>query len=165
MVAHFSSHSLHSLSRYSSQGVFSHPSLELIVSITFPLSENDQLSSFWIFFSSFGFSRPLKTSGAVHFPPPAFSLVDPNESIPDPQLIRAHWRIIRQSSSPLVSSQTCRCQTHAPNTTIAILPPLMTIRHCICKATVSCPGSDLVHSSMPILLYVQSHWHQCPNSK
>ncbi|GFT61599.1 uncharacterized protein TNCV_34511 [Trichonephila clavipes] len=132
----------------------------------FPLSENDQPSSFRSFFS------PFKTSGAVHFslPPHAFSLVGPYESILEPQLIRANWRIIRQSSSSLVSSQTSRCPTHAPTAkplrpTVVVLPPLMTIRYCVCKATVSCLGNDLVQSSMARLLYVQSHWHQSPNSK
>ncbi|GFS89570.1 uncharacterized protein TNCV_1810571 [Trichonephila clavipes] len=79
-------------------------------------------------------------------------LTCPYESILEPQLIRAHWRIIRKSSSPLVSSQTSRCPTHAPTAkplqpTVVVLPPLITIRHCVCKATVSCLGSDLVQSS------------------
>ncbi|GFT03764.1 uncharacterized protein TNCV_411481 [Trichonephila clavipes] len=81
-----------------------------------------------------------------------------------------HWRRIRQSSSPLVSSQTSRCRTHASTDkpfwpTATALPPLMKIRHSICKTTVSCIGNDLVHSSMARLLYVQSHWHQSPDSK
>ncbi|GFV96950.1 uncharacterized protein TNCV_4351631 [Trichonephila clavipes] len=112
----------------------------------------------------------LKHQAQSISPPHAFSLVGPYESILEPQLIRAHWRIIRQSSSPLVSSQTSRCPTHAPTSkplrpTVAVLPPLMTIRYCVCKATVSCLGSDLVYSSMASPLYVQSHWHPSPNSK
>ncbi|GFV84211.1 tolloid-like protein 1 [Trichonephila clavipes] len=100
----------------------------------------------------------FKTSGAVHFSPHAFLLVDPYESILEPQLIRAHWRIIRQSSTPLVSSKTSRCLTHAPTAeplrpTVVVLPPLRTIRHRVCKATVSCLGSDLVHSSTARLLF------------
>ncbi|GFT03752.1 hypothetical protein TNCV_411421 [Trichonephila clavipes] len=63
------------------------------------------------------------------------------------------WCRIRQSSSPLVSSQTCRYRTHASTDkpfwpTAAALPPLVKIRYCICKAIVSCNGNDLVHSSM-----------------
>ncbi|GFV97482.1 uncharacterized protein TNCV_2039901 [Trichonephila clavipes] len=81
-----------------------------------------------------------------------------------------HWLIIHQSSSRLVSSQTFRCRTHAPTAkpsrpTVAALPSLVTIRRSICKAAVSCLGSDLVHSSMARLLYFQSHWHQSPDSQ
>ncbi|GFW96451.1 zinc finger protein 91 [Trichonephila clavipes] len=137
--------------------------------------QNDQPSSFSSsFFPSFSslsvFPDLLKHQGQSISPPHAFSLVGPYESILEPQLIRAHWHIIRQSSSALVSSQTSRCPTHAPTAklfqpTVALLPPLMTIRHCNCKATVSCHGSDLVHSSMARLLYFQSHWHQSPGAK
>ncbi|GFY02795.1 hypothetical protein TNCV_3506751 [Trichonephila clavipes] len=43
------------------------------------------------------------------------------------------------------------CPAHAPNTklfrpTVAILRPLMTIRHCTCKATVSC-ASEVISST------------------
>ncbi|GFX75386.1 uncharacterized protein TNCV_1724001 [Trichonephila clavipes] len=113
-------------------------------------------------------STLLKHQGQSISPPHAFSFVGPYESILEPQLIRAHLRIIRQSS--MVSSQSSRCPTDAQTAkplrpTVVVLPPLMTIRHCVCKATVSCLGSDLVHSSMARLLYVQSHGHQSPNSK
>ncbi|GFX61614.1 uncharacterized protein TNCV_5111011 [Trichonephila clavipes] len=89
--------------------------------------------------------------GSPFLPPHVFSLVGPYESILEPQLIRAHWSIIRQSSTHPVSSQTSRCPTHAPTAeplrpTVVVLPPLRTIRHCVCKATVSWLGSDLVHS-------------------
>ncbi|GFX69662.1 uncharacterized protein TNCV_1770311 [Trichonephila clavipes] len=110
------------------------------------------------FFFCFGFPGLLKHQGQSISPPHAFSLVGTYESILEPQLIRAHWRIIRQSSSPLVSSQTSRCPTHAPmaehlRSTVVVLPPLRTIRLCVCKATVSCLGSDLVHSSIARLLF------------
>ncbi|GFW28718.1 uncharacterized protein TNCV_3714331 [Trichonephila clavipes] len=128
----------------------------------FPLSENDQPSSFRSFLSFFS---PF-AQGSPFLPSHAFSLVGPYESILEPQLIRAHWCRIRQSFSPLVSSKTNRCPTVKPlRPTVFVLPPLMTIRHCVCKATVSCLGSNLVQSSMARLLYVQSHWHQSPNSK
>ncbi|GFU70410.1 uncharacterized protein TNCV_3442271 [Trichonephila clavipes] len=113
----------------------------------------------------FGFTRPLKTLGAVHFPPLTLShwwaLMSRSLIL---NSLEHHWRIVRQSSSPLISSQTCRRRTHAPTVkpfrpTVAALPPLMTIRHCICTVTVSCLGSDIVHSSMARLLYFQSHWH------
>ncbi|GFT90900.1 uncharacterized protein TNCV_2830171 [Trichonephila clavipes] len=110
----------------------------------------------------FGFTRPFKISGADHFSPLTLShwWAHMSRSLILNSL-EHHWRTIRQSSSSRVSSQTCRCRTHAPTAkpfwpTVATLPPLMTIRHCICKATVSCLGSDLVHS-MARLLYVQSH--------
>ncbi|PRD30237.1 UNVERIFIED_CONTAM: hypothetical protein NCL1_27023 [Trichonephila clavipes] len=108
-----------------------------------------------VFSELFLFASLLKHQG--HLPLHAFSLVGPYESILEPQLIRAHWRIIRQSSTPLVSSQTSRCPTHAPTAepfrpTVVILPPLRTIRHCKCKATVSCLGSDLVHSSSQTII-------------
>ncbi|GFV02173.1 uncharacterized protein TNCV_1573851 [Trichonephila clavipes] len=83
--------------------------------------------------------RPFKTSGSPFLlPPHAFSLVSPYESILEPQLIRAYWRIIHQSSSSLVSSQTNRCPTHVPTAkplrpTVVVLPPLMTIHLCVSK--------------------------------
>ncbi|PRD19369.1 UNVERIFIED_CONTAM: hypothetical protein NCL1_57533 [Trichonephila clavipes] len=112
-----------------------------------------------VFFELFLFPSLLKHQGQSISPPHAFSLVGPYESIFEPQLIRAHWRIIRQSSSPLVSSQTSRCPTHAPTAeplrpTVVVLSPLRTIRHCVCKAAVSYLGSDLVHSSIARLLFV-----------
>ncbi|GFV36730.1 uncharacterized protein TNCV_1034061 [Trichonephila clavipes] len=95
-----------------------------------------------VFFDLFPlFSALLKHQRQSISPPPhAFSLVGPYESILEPKLTRAHWRIIRQSSSPLVSSQTSRCPTHAPTAkllrpTVIVLPPLITICHCVRKAT------------------------------
>ncbi|GFU86729.1 uncharacterized protein TNCV_1631751 [Trichonephila clavipes] len=125
---------------------------------------------FLSFLSLSVFPDLLKYQGQSIFSLHVLSLVGPNESIPDPQLIRAHCSIIRQLSSPPVSSQTFRCPTHDPNTklfrpTVAILLPLMSIRHCICKAKVTCLGSDLVYSSIARLLFVQSHWHQSPDTK
>ncbi|GFU54988.1 uncharacterized protein TNCV_4559631 [Trichonephila clavipes] len=101
---------------------------------------------------SFTRRLPFKQLGQSFLTPDAFSLVGPYESNLETQFNRAHCRIIRQSSSPLVSSQIGRRPTHAVMTkplrpTVTVLPPLMTIHHCVCKATVSCLGSDLVHSS------------------
>ncbi|GFV92359.1 uncharacterized protein TNCV_3949691 [Trichonephila clavipes] len=48
-------------------------------------------------------------------------------------------------------SDTCS-DGQAPSALCRLLPPLMTIRHCVCKATVSCLESDLVHSATRGLL-------------
>ncbi|GFW45588.1 uncharacterized protein TNCV_3245261 [Trichonephila clavipes] len=108
--------------------------------------------------SFFRFFQLFKYQGQSISPPHAFFLLGPYESILEPQRIRAHWRIIRQSSSPLVSSQTSRFPTHAPTAeplrpTVVVLPTLRTIRHCVCKVTVNCIGSDLVHSRIARLLF------------
>ncbi|GFU55290.1 uncharacterized protein TNCV_4803211 [Trichonephila clavipes] len=167
MVAPFSNRFLHSLSRYSPQGVFSYSRRGLLVSITVhsstillsPLSEKRPTLVFFNLPLFFLFQTFQNNWGSPFLTPDAFSLVGPYESNLETQFNRAHCRIIRQSSSPLVSSQIGRRPTHAVMTkplrpTVTVLPPLMTIHHCVCKATVSCLGSDLVHSSMARLLYV-----------
>ncbi|GFY15124.1 hypothetical protein TNCV_1569391 [Trichonephila clavipes] len=78
---------------------------------------------FLIFSFSPGFTSLFKTSEEVHFPP----------------LTLSHW-----------------CRTHAPTAkpfrpNAAVLQPLMTICHCICKATVGCIRNDIIHSSMASL--------------
>ncbi|GFX19748.1 hypothetical protein TNCV_2076551 [Trichonephila clavipes] len=125
---------------YSRQGLLVSITVQNSEILLSPLSENDQLSFFDLFPPLLDFTNLFKTSGEVHFPP--LTLYHWWAHMSRSLILRSlehHWRIIRQSSSPLVSSQTCRCQTHVPTDKLfrlnaAVLPPLMAIRHCICKA-------------------------------